>query len=238
MKSDGDISGIENHLEFQHDRQFCLVLTDSLGMPREGVDYDETWIHHLRRKLDGIEVIDHPTRAGTTDILRDYDSLERYDPTLVITQFGIVDCAPRYSNAIERQLFDWLPKRITLPYMNAMRKVRKRRPRRAYLSTSEFEANLRDYYERAIETETEIVSIIIAPPTTEFIEKSSHIESQINTYNEIYRRVATDYNHVHLLDPYTSIDDLDSIMIDHEHPNTKGHRLITESIIGLLYELS
>jgi hypothetical protein len=60
------------------------------------------------------------------------------NPEVVITQFGIVNWSPRYSNRIERAAFEFLSPVLTEPYMTLMRRFRRRHPKPAHVSPSPF----------------------------------------------------------------------------------------------------
>jgi len=216
----------------ESDSQIVLAMTDSLGMPREGVDYRDTWIHKLRAS-SSCEIIALTQRAATTDRLQNTEMLEAYNPDVVVTQLGVVDCAPRYMNRIERSLIRPLPV-IKVVYKPLLKRCRLRRPRRSYVSPPEFRENLDDYYQRAATLGTDVYSIVIAPPSSLFIQANPQIEQEVVRYNEIYKTIAGQYEHVHILDPYEQITNINSIMIDHEHPNDLRHDLIHESVSSVL----
>ncbi|WP_342764977.1 SGNH/GDSL hydrolase family protein [Halosegnis rubeus] len=202
-------------------------------MPRDGVEYRDTWIHKLR-KTSRCEIVARTKRAATTKRLYSDDSLERYDPDIVVTQLGIVDCAPRYSNNIERRLFRSFPSRLTKRYMAVMKRVRARKARRSYVSVEDFRSYLNDYYERAMSNDITVYSIIIAPPSSTFIDSNPRIESETNRYNKIYESVTRKYDGVCLINPYQQVRNVDAIMVDNEHPNPGGHDLIYESVAKAL----
>lgn len=133
-----------------------MAITDSLGMPRPGVEYTDTWIFKLSQLLPQIHLIDRSKRGATTNRLSSKDALEFYDPNGVIIQLGIVDCAPRYSNKYERKLFDIVPNYISKPYMDVMKHVRERHPKRSYVSVSGFRSNIQNYLYKCDKNSTDV----------------------------------------------------------------------------------
>ena len=158
-----------------------LLVADSLGMPRDGVSYKDTYIHKLRENISK-EFVDRSKRARTTDSLGKKDALEYYNPDIIITQIGIVDCAPRYSNMIERQLFNITPSTLTNPYMNVVKKIRTRKARRQYVKPDDFRYNLEQYYKRTKNTGSQVISIKIAPPSSKLLEANPEVDVEIKKY--------------------------------------------------------
>lgn len=199
-------------------------------MPREGVEYEAVWTHRLKTRLSEFEVVDRSDRGRSTDHLQNEDLLEAYDPDISITQVGIVDCSPRYSNRYERVAFDVVPNRVTKPYMRVMKAVRTRHPKRCYVPRARFESNLRTYYERARREGVAVASIPIAPPWEQFVEKSPHVKRQVRAYNEVYERCAEGFENVAMLDPYSRIADPESVFCDAVHLNEGGHSMVVDAV--------
>lgn len=63
-----------------------------------------------------------------------------------------------------------------------------------------------------------------------FKSSSKYIPESIQQYNMILQNLSGKFNNVSLVDPYERIDDIDRIMIDHEHSNVEGHNIIAEAI--------
>ena len=82
-----------------------LCVGDSLGLPREGVSYEDTWFYELVNKYREDHFIYKFKRGLTSEYLiglygKEYkgEFSSFYMPDVVIMQSGIVDCAPRYIN--------------------------------------------------------------------------------------------------------------------------------------------
>jgi len=210
-----------------------LCVTDSLGLPRPGVEYGETWVELLRQEFPDVRILTRSERAATTNTLREPDSLENFDPDVAITQLGVTDCAPRYFRKVERRLLRAIPSEARSYYMSFWKKLRRRRKHRRYITTTEFRSNLHHYYEKTADADCPTISILIAPPTAEFIEKNPKIDESIATFNDIYQDVAAEYDHVTIVQPFEDID-VEHVMVDEHHPNPDGHRLIYERVSAAL----
>lgn len=77
-----------------------LCIGDSLGLPREGVLYEDTWFYSLKVKYPEYEFIDYFKRGVLiNEALHQFETYYKYyEPDIVIFQLGICDCSPRYIN--------------------------------------------------------------------------------------------------------------------------------------------
>src|SRR5687768_9305673 len=86
----------------------CLILTDSLGLPREEpevLNYEDTW-PYLIRKYHSLEVIQASIGAATsTDLMTQVFYYKNTRPDIVLVQCGIVDLTPRAFLPYELSLF-------------------------------------------------------------------------------------------------------------------------------------
>jgi hypothetical protein len=213
-----------------------LAVTDSLGMPRQGVDYEDTWIYKVEHQLTQISLIDRSKRARTTVDLQHADMLERYNPDIVVTQLGIVDCAPRTFYKYEKYALRIIPDKFSKLYVTVSKTLRKREPNKSYTKLNIFEANLRNYYERAEKCDVQVVSIKILPASSAFVQKSHDITEQISKYNFVYDRLAAQYKNVDLLAPFDFVEDIDDLFVDREHPNQSGNSLIYQKLSSKLID--
>src|SRR5690606_13163769 len=148
------------------------------------------------------------TRAGA-------DLLEYYNPKIVITQIGITDCAPRLLNRrkFSSKLLNVSPQFVKGPVYKYLKKHRERTVANADLSMEDFERNWVSYIERARESGTKILCIMISKPTRLVVSKSPEIGKAIELYNQILIRLANKYEHFILLEPYTQ-EEVDVLALD------------------------
>ena len=99
-----------------------LIIADSMGMPRDGFDYDKTWLYQFKIFFNNFCIIDKSHRGSTTkrlitegggfkNVEPGSDLLEFYKPNIIIIQLGIVDCSPRYIsvNSLTFRILNNLP---------------------------------------------------------------------------------------------------------------------------------
>jgi acyl-CoA thioesterase I len=231
------------------DKKRILIVADSMAMPRMEVHYDETWIHKLIYEFPNFEFIDKCRRASTSvrlvsdgagagDKIRSADLLEYYSPGLIITQIGITDCAPRlYKKSwFYSYLFHILQNNLVRIIVTILKKYRGRKEAYADVTPQNFEKNWKQYLDRCRNKNTQLICILIALPSNLFLSKSPEILSAINRYNSILIKLAEKYNNVHCLKPFTQ-EEIEICTLDEYHVNAKGHQVLAEKIIKIIYEL-
>lgn len=77
-----------------------LCIGDSMGLPRDGCTYENTWFYMLKSLYPQHEFIAYFKRGQIiSEALHQYELYyQYYCPDVVIMQTGICDCAPRYIN--------------------------------------------------------------------------------------------------------------------------------------------
>lgn len=198
-----------------------LILTDSLAFPRsepEFVPYEQTWVALLKRNFPQIDFV-HCGRGGATIV--DLFKHSAYyhgtiQPSLVLVQSGIVDCAPRALTVLEQQVLQRLP--IIGPLFLSLVRRNAARLRRwrgmSYTSLESYEAWIQAF-ERLF---THVYWIGILPAAAEYESRVQGIGAAIDRYNAVLRR----RNYIST-DDFTSSD----IMSDHHHLNAAGHLRLT-----------
>lgn len=223
----------------QQDKKIrVMIVCDSTGMPREGLPYDHTWISLLRMKYPLLEIIDRPQRGGTTFRLvmeggGGRDLLELYEPSIVILQTGITDCAPRLfrRDGLEYRFINrCLPKKLLPRYINFIRKHRVRNPLYAYVSLQQFHNNVVSFVKRAVTAKCQIIIIGILPPCSQFTAKSPFADQSIDNYNEILVNIQNEYKNVSVVFPMAGQSEVDRFFMDEIHVNRDGSLMIFNSV--------
>jgi len=218
-----------------------LLITDSLSLPIPTVDYTSTYTHFLRNEFPNSEFIARSEGGKTTEDLRidaDQNPLHiicngDYEQDAIITQLGIVDCAPRYSNSIERTFLFSSPSELIgldKAYMSVMKKIRTPRPRRRYVHPGEFRENICHFYSIMRDNDIPVYVIAIRPSTPALDRKNPYASESIKLYNNIYRRVIKDYPNVDFLNPYENMARNNIGSGDGIHISKKSHKKIFEEI--------
>ena len=102
-----------------------IIITDSVGMPRDELKYEDTWIYMLKNTFKNHDFIDKSARGSTTARLvteggSGIDTLETYNPDIVILQLGITECAPRLFKkpGLEFYIVSRMPAKLRAKYIN------------------------------------------------------------------------------------------------------------------------
>lgn len=216
-----------------------LCIADSLGLPRLGVDYEQTWLAILRNKIVEIDFIAAFRRNATTDVLSsggDYgDTLLFYKPQVVILQLGICDCAPRYlrSTSLAYRLLYRAPKNISKLLWKLIKFFVKRRLDCTEVSVERFSENLVDYFDQCIDAGVEKVIVLkIAKPGEIMVQENPQILLAIERYNQVYEHLAEQYKALLILvDPLFEGKEF-YYVADGYHPNCLGNRLVADALIS------
>ena len=143
----------------------------SMGLPREGCEYEDTYFYKFQKEYKEIDCISFFKRAMTSDGLYElYESyIRHYNPDIVISHSGLTDCAPRLIN--DRKYFwrglIYVSKRLgrlNLFWLIIKKIFERNDPKRAYISVNEFRKNYIAFTEKLINIGVKkIVYIKISP---------------------------------------------------------------------------
>ncbi len=224
------------------EKRKVLIVSDSHGMPRADLPYEDTWIFRIKEFFPCYDFIDRPASGSTTVRLVTEGGggvtlLERYRPDTVILQMGLAECAPRLfrKKGIEHYFITrvlnayWRNK-----YIGFVRRRRVRNPEITYVPPEQFRANLENYFSRAEALNASVIIILIGKPSSLLVRKSPHVKKNIDLYNSIYRETARRYRNVQCIDPLNGDIDIDSIALDDIHINHIGSAIIAEALKKIL----
>lgn len=216
-----------------------LIVTDSLGLPREipdKVNYENTYLYKLksffRQTFPEIEIISVSIGGGSINelskqILGYYKATK---PDLVIMQSGIVDCSPRMFKKSEIALLQIIPIigkvtfKLARNFKTSIRKFR----RITYTSPKEFERI-------AIELKEvfgdRIYWLGILPAREKYELLVPGISKNIKQYNDLIQK--------NYLAQFINLNNfpLKGISSDHHHLNEYGHQLIAQQLKSLLLSI-
>lgn len=213
--------------------QKVLCIADSLGLPRESVPYDDTWISTVKKSRQNLDFITIFKRALTSDSLKDGNEfLIYYYPNIVILQIGIVDCAPRYikTNSILNKLVLRLPAKAQTLFWMIYKKIFKRSIKKVDVPIGRFETNLRYYCELCQKNNIQkILMLKICTPSPFMTRKNPLIKEAVLNYNSVLEKIGMEFSIVKLLDPLNIGSD--EFYVDGYHPNKFGHQLVASEIL-------
>ncbi|WP_304709328.1 SGNH/GDSL hydrolase family protein [uncultured Rikenella sp.] len=212
-----------------------LCISDSLGLPRPGVDYTHTWVSMLREQTRDRDFIALFRRSGTTEMLSEWEYGEYlyfYNPSEVILQLGICDCAPRYmrTTSLGYRLLAKMPKGVQNVFWPIYKKFVKRSLNRTDVSIERFEHNLENYLNQCCLAKVERVIIIkVATPGPTMIGANPLIKKSVEKYNAIYDRLPHRYSFVTVINPLRFGQD-EYYAGDGYHPNEAGNREVMQEL--------
>lgn len=212
-----------------------LCIGDSLGLPRPGVEYSQTWLSMLRTQRPDIDFVGLFRRSGTTGMLSMWDYGEYlyfYRPSRIILQLGICDCSPRYmrTSSLCYRVLEHLPGPIQTVFWSVYKRLVKRSANRTDVSPDKFRLNVRCYLEECYKAGVENVAIIkIAMPGPTMLQSSPQVGQSVQRYNAIYEDLSREYPFVTLVDPLDCGED--RYYVDGYHPNETGNRKVAEILL-------
>jgi lysophospholipase L1-like esterase len=201
-----------------------LVITDSLGLPREKpqrVTYNETWVYKLKENFEL-----HQLSLGggiLEDFIQQLEYIKMFEPDIVIVQIGIVDCVPRALSKLENMFLNryGLTRKITtlfLPkYIGFLRKKRQI----SYTTES-------DFFKLNVKLKTSfnnnVFCLGILKPSKLYEKQVYGVKEKVNKYNSVLRKI--------YLNRFIDLSEIgeNMIMTDHIHLTKKGHEFIFDKI--------
>lgn len=208
------------------EKPVCLVMTDSVALPRKYsdgiVNWNETYPNKLKKTLVNYEVI--TLSIGGASIIDLRDQVNYYKilkPHIVILQCGIVDAAPRAFGRIEMEIIKKLRLfRFTKPFVSFLRKYRAHN----YTSPRLFEIKLGELKK---ELNADIFfGLEILPAYWEYEKKIPGITQNITIYNNILKENSN----------LISLQDIprEGILKDYHHLNSIGQEFVFRRILESL----
>ena len=214
---------------------FCI--SDSLGLPRNGVKYEDSWYCLIQKEFPDINFYPFFLRDQTSSSLEDIfnNYLKYFRPEFSIVQLGICDCAPRIINS--KRLFWRIYFKLFQLFNNtevAWRIVKKfykrNNPNRVVVPFEQFKKNNRCFVENCIKIRSKVVYISIPIPSSSLKEKSALLEQNIRKYNSVYLELSNRYpDSVYILSPLFE-GASDDYVEDGYHSNAKGFKKVTDAI--------
>lgn len=204
-------------------RPRVFIVSDSLGLPRqtpEHVAIDATWPQLLRDELPGACVYQLSLGGATTDdLVPQLSYLLGQEPSLVVVQAGIVDCAPRAFRQSELALLQatrvgrFMLARLERSAFKYLRRVRNV----SYVSQRRFHHNINQVLGQ-FDCPVIWISIVGGSDYDRIVP---NVSARIRSYNALLeQRLGADF-----LDLSADIEDR-HLMSDGHHLNEAGHRVL------------
>lgn len=204
-----------------------LVLSDSLGLPREEPEYcgyNSVYSSLLKRKG---HIVHQVSIGGATsaDLLRQMTYHKVFKPDVVVLQVGIVDCTPRFATKVELALFKrlgWLGQK-TMKLLNN-RKIRRLR-KISYVTIEKFKSNVKNIVHSFSNSRVIILGIVPAKKEYEVILPG--VTKNIELYNNFLKTVGNHYVDMEVIKNT-------GVMSDFHHLNDKGHMYVYTKLLDVL----
>lgn len=219
-----------------------LCIGDSLGMPRPGVSYEETWFYRLSKAFPQHVFVSEFRRAMLiNEAVSLFDSYYTfYKPDIIIIQTGICDCSPRTFNTnstIGRRILKLCSILGVSNIFWAFIKQRERKTYRVYTKLKDF----RLLYETLINKlfgggVKKIIVVKIGHGASSLLVKSKAFNDNVDLYNKTIEEVCRHYRgQILVSNPLNDVTD--DIFVDGYHCNSKGMDLVYRSLEPLIRNL-
>lgn len=236
-------------------RQRILIITDSLGMPREETTISQTWVDRCSIRLCecGHMVNQQLYRNLTTDTVREksQDYIARQEAGVLIFQVGICDCVRRAMGAWQLNFMNLLTA-LHVPFIPGFfhRFYAKnhyfftKNSNKHYVSISDFEKNYRLFISLARKSvpDCKIIFLAMAPAGPGLIRSTCNAQNDIDAYNRVLKTVSEEC-HVRFINPYEGYSGDVVTIGDGHHLSEAGHTLVYKAVcreletFGCLYPL-
>lgn len=231
----------------------CLIIADSLGMPRNEGDniilWEETWPSLLRCRFSQMEFINLSQRARQSSSLLVTSLFEEYivffKPDIIIYQVGIVDCMPRIISQrmksllnlriLHRQVF---PQSFRNWYIKSRSKKRKKITASdplalVYTKPKQFQRCYENFIQRVNKELSNSCKHIILPILIDELfmeEKSPGAKTNKNLYNQILKYLSN-IERVSLISEEEILHTVenDFFCSDGYHLNSKGNQVVARA---------
>lgn len=213
-----------------------LCIGDSLGLPRDGVSYEDTWFYIIKYKHSEYEFIDYFKRGLLiNEALQQFDTYYKdYKPDRIIFQLGICDCAPRYIND-RKLIWRFLIKVFRLLKLESffwriIKKVFSRTSDTVYTKISDFKICYESIVQKFLNIGVkQIIIVKICHVSNESLLKNKYINDNVEDYNSVIDSMCKKYpERLIAIDPLSEGNS--DYYIDGYHCNSLGMTKVFEQI--------
>jgi acyl-CoA thioesterase-1 len=225
-----------------------LCIGDSLSLPGHLNKYEDTWPYLLKREFPDVDFINFFKRQLTTEVLntlgggergidkwpKGADCLEAFMPDVVIVQLGIVDCAPRLMNKVDKIILNQISNSLSNYYIKFIKFIRKRKLENTIVPFELFMKNWVSYAIRAKKCNSKVIIVSISIPDNNLISKNPQVVLNVNRYNKYLFELSQKFENVFVTKPLNPMNYNGEIYQDGYHPNKIGHEILTNQIVDFL----
>lgn len=214
-----------------------LCIGDSLGLPRKGCDYEETWLALLRQHYPEHTFFGH--FAGdrlVNSALNDYNQyFQYYNPDVVILQQGICDCAPRYvdeSKLMTRVIRKFFYTLGLKNYYWHLVKSHKRNPNCVKTRPEKFVETCESLINKVLSIGGRLIFIKIGHGAESVLSASPFFNDNVDRYNALLDQFSNKYNNVYVVDPLNNVKE--EMFVDGYHCGPSGMLVVYEALHPVL----
>lgn len=214
------------------DTQRVLIITDSLGCPREETPVDQTWVDRVLRDNNSQCVFYTYCSHGLFFKRIPVEYISEINPGIIIVQVGVVDACRRTMSIP----FETIVRKI--PIISAIVHYLAKKYHFQLTRIREIHyTSIQKIYEICCDivkkTNGRIYFIEIAPSSSVMEKKVFNFKNDVDSYNEVFRKVENEYpERVRLLCPYRGRDEL--FLSDGHHLNNVGMELVYKCVDEVL----
>lgn len=203
-----------------------VIVTDSLGLPRESCNQELTWVEEFLKLQNG-NVVYTFLEGGksSADLIR--HPINKLNPDLIIVQVGIVDAVRRATGKNYLKVVSRIPiinrthSLITKRYHLLITKLFNIH----YVNFNLFLNNIKNFVR--MNNQAKIVFLSIAPAGKYLVDNTYRVKEDIELYNSALRDSKAD-----VINPFEDVQEIDDFLLkDGHHLNELGHKLVFESVI-------
>ncbi len=207
-----------------------LLLTDSLGCPRDETLVSNTWVDRILCKWSGKGAVIYTCCVHGLSASRiDVEYLREIRPDVIIMQIGIVDACRRALGKYEYEIVSRIPlignvaKKICGKYHYLFSTIRNVH----YCSRKKFYEVVRQICEESI---GKVFFLKIAAPGSGLIKKVYNVKKDVLVYNSIAETIPK----LKVVDPYENRDPDTFLLSDGHHLNSLGNELLYKAVDDLI----
>lgn len=215
-----------------------LCIGDSLALPREGCDYEDTWFFLLKTMYPRNEFIPFFERGlRITKVDQMFDVYYNYyKPDIVIIQCGVCDCSPRIINDLS---LHW---RIIIKlvgfcklesiFWRIIKRLFRRKAECVYTNPDQFCKCYKSIVDRFILSSVERIVIVKIGHSSDSILKSSpSFNNNVDAYNKIIDEAFGQEEKVIIVNPLDRV--YDNFFLDGYHCSPKGMNIVYNTLVNL-----
>ena len=207
----------------KNDKPRVLIITDSLGCPREEISVEKTWVDMILQEFSNRAVIYTQCYHGMSSRTYYKPYIKEINPNIVITQIGLVDAVrraqPYYVGALLSRIYgvNKIVHALTKKHHYFFTKIKENH----YGSINDY-TGLFNYILN--NTQANVLFIPIAPPGKELVKVTYRVREDIIKWNSAI--ISIDNKRLSTVNPYSNEEADDYLLGDGQHLSEYGENQV------------